>query len=81
MELNHILKSRGGAADPTNTRQVSKVSPASSGRVSPIVRDRPTSASSHQTIGMGTQRHGFTIGDQVYITNCITHSVSPGLLD
>ena len=82
-ELNHILEGQGGAVDPTNARGVGRVSPVPSGRVSPIVGDRTTSVSSIHTtgMGMGTRRHGFTIGDQVYITNHITHSVSPGPLD
>ena len=80
-ELNHILKSLGGGQ--TNPHWVGRVSPVTSGRVSPTVSERTTRVPTiHITrTGSGTHRHTFTIGDQVYITNCITRLVLPGPLD
>ena len=64
-------------------------SPITSGSVSPPVAHtlpiRSTTPIATPAIipilGSSTRRHNFTIGEQVYITNRITHSIAPGPLD
>ena len=54
-------------------------SPVTSGRVSPTISHRVTSIIT--SAGPSTRQHTFVLGEQVYITNCITHLVTPGPLD
>ena len=69
----------------SNRRRTS--SPITSGRSSPPIANTVPSRSTYTTpnivpiIGSSTCRHNFIVGEQVYITNRITHSITPGPLD
>ena len=92
-QLDHILAGRGG--DTTNPHRAGTISPdtsatdnphrggttspVTSGRVSPTISHRVTSIIT--SAGPSTCQHTFVLGEQVYITNHITHSVMPGPLD
>ena len=101
-QLDHILAVRGGGTDNPHrasiaTRPISDLSnphrdgdtsPIISGRISPIISNTNTSATSTSrppnitTIaGSSTRRRSFVLGEHVYITNRITHSITPGPLD
>ena len=62
-------------------------SPLTSGRASPPIvhtvpsRSTNTAPNIIPNIGSSTRRHNFIVGEQVYITNRITHSITPGPLD
>ena len=62
-------------------------SPIASGRASPPIVHTVPSRSTNTTpniipnIGSSTRRHNFIVGEQVYITNRITHLITPGPLD
>ena len=80
---------RAGTVSPdtsatSNPHCADTISPVTSGRVSPTISHRATSLPTNNTItstGPSTLRHTFVLGKQVHITNRITHSVTPGLLD
>ena len=55
-------------------------SPVTSDRVSPTIIHSSTS-NIISSAGPSTHPHTFVLGEQVYITNRITHSVTPGPLD
>ena len=82
---------RDGTTAPDTSVQVnpnrrSSASPVTSGRVSPVIHTATTrSANTIPNIipntGSSTRRHNFIVGEQVYIINRITHSITPGPLD
>ena len=83
---------RDGTTAPDTSIQVnpnrrSSASPVTSGRVSPPVIHTATTRSANTipniipNTGSSTRRHNFIVGEQVYITNRITHLITPGPLD
>ena len=82
---------RDGTTAPDTSIQVNPnrrrtASPIASGCASPPIVHTVPSRSTNTTpniipnIGSST-RHNFIVGEQVYITNRITHSITPGPLD
>ena len=69
----------------SNRRRTS--SPITSGSASPSIVNTGPNRSTYTTpniipnIGASTHRQKFIVGEQVYITNRITHSINPGPLD
>ena len=65
----------------SNRRRTS--SPITSGSVSPSIVNIVPNRSTYTTpnIGASMHRQKFIVGEQVYITNRITHSINPGPLD
>ena len=96
-QLDHILAGRGGdtvnphrdgnlpthTSDPANSHRDDTTSPVLSNRISPTVshtiNTQPPSIT--QITGPSTRRRTFVLGEHVYITNRITHSITLGLLD
>ena len=96
-QLDHILAGRGGdtanphrvsdvsphTSNPLNPHRDGSVSPVVSGRVSPTISHtntvRPLNIPT--VAGPSTRRRTFILGEHVYITNRITHSITPGPLD
>ena len=72
---------------PANSNRRRTSSPITLGRSSPPIVNTVPIRSSYTTpniipnIGSTTRRHNFIVGEQVYITNRITHSITPGPLD
>ena len=70
-----------------NSNRCRTAAPITSGHASPpIVHTVPiqstnTTPNIVPNIGSSTHRHNFIVGEQVYITNCITHLITPGPLD
>ena len=96
-QLDHILAGRrsetdnphrDGSVTPNtfelvhpNHRQ--SASPVTSGRVSPAINTTSTTRSGTNIpiADRTARRRSFIVGDHVYITNRLTHSVTPGPLD
>ena len=83
---------RDGTTAPDTSIQVNPnrrrtASPITLGRASPPIvhtvpsRSTNTAPNIVPNIGSSTRRHNFIVGEQVYITNHITHSITPGPLD
>ena len=70
-----------------NSNRCRTSSPITSGGSSPPIVNTVPSGSTYTTpnivpnIGASTRRHNFSVGEQVYITNRITHSITPEPLD
>ena len=96
-QLDHILAGRAGdmanphrdgdlptpTSNPSNPHRDENTSPVNSGQISPIVSHANTTRLPNiiPTTGPSTRRRTFIIGEHVYITNRITHSLTPGPLD
>ena len=96
-QLDHILAGRRGdtanphrvstvsphTSDPSNPHRDSATSPIISGRISPTISHTATTRPLNliPNTSSSTRRHTFILGEQVYITNCIIHSIMPGPLD
>ena len=93
-QLDHILAGRAGdMANPhrdgdlptptSNPHCVENTSPVHSDRISPIISHANTTRPPNiiPTTGPSSCHQTFIIGEHVYITNCITHSLTPGPLD
>ena len=70
-----------------NPNRRNSASPITSGRISPPIIHTATTRSGNTIpniipiTGSSTRRHNFIVSEQVYITNRITHSITPGPLD
>ena len=70
-----------------NSNRRRTASPITSGRSSPPsvntvpIRSTYTTPNIVPNIGSSTRRHNFIVGEQVYITNRITHLITSGPLD
>ena len=96
-QLDHILAGRGGdtanphrvstasphTSDPSNTHRDGATTPVISGRISPTISHTNTIRPHNIALitGSSTRRRTFVLGEHVYITNRITHSITPGPLD
>ena len=96
-QLDHILAGRGGdtanphcvstvsphTSDPSNPHRDGATSPITSGRISPTISHTATTRPLNiaPITGSSTRRRTIVLGEQVYITNRITHSITPGPLD
>ena len=96
-QLDHILVGRAGdmvnphrdgdlptpTTNPSIPHRDEDTSPVISGRISPIISHGNTTRPPNiiPTTGPSTRRRTFIIGEHVYITNRISHSLTPGPLD
>ena len=96
-QLDHILAGRGGdtanphrvstvsphTSDPSNPHRDGATSPIISGQISPTISHTATTRPLNiaPITGSSTHWRTFILGEQVYITNRITHSITPGPLD